>query len=232
MAFYKSTILLLCVPLAILLFLEAGTLWCLIKDILDDQSAKWVNYKWMLLGIALFFVIRYLIVKLHWPFRKGTEKANLEAMETFMHERTHQIVALLLGRRLHSFYAEQRSGVVYTSGNDNTHVLVALAPYCLPRITLTYIVARMMIKPEWIWLYDMIIGLSMGFHGVCFYKQTRNTQTDINQFPLYFSYFFIATFLLLNIIIVLVCIGNDYDIVDTICYILKASWKFITCFVN
>ena len=178
--------------------------------------------------MLIFLVIRYLIIKLHWPFSKGTGKANLEAMETFAHERTHQIVALFLGRRLHSFHSEQHSGMIYTSGSEHTHLFVALAPYCLPRITLVYIIARVMIKPEWIWVYDMIIGLSLGFHGVCIYKQTRKKQTDINQFPLHFSYLYIATFLLLNITIILVCIGKDYNILETLNYIIDNWVNFIS----
>ena len=47
------------------------------------------------------------------------------------------------------------------SGNEQTHLFVALAPYCLPLLTLICVIARVMIKTEWIWLYDMIIGLKM-----------------------------------------------------------------------
>ncbi len=232
MEFRKSTLLIICILLAILLLLETGTLWHIVKGTWTDHTTKLDNYKWTALGVILFMAIRYMIIKLHWPFRKGTGKTNLEAMETFMHEFTHQIVALFLGRRLHSFHAEQYSGMVYTSGNENTHLPVALAPYCLPWQTLIFVVARVMIKPEWIWLYDMIIGLSIGFHGVCVYKQTRNNQTDINQFPLYFSYLYIATFLVLNITIILVCIGINDDIVETFRYIINNWVSFISLLFN
>lgn len=227
MAFRKSTLIVFCIPLVVLLFLEVGTLLSLIKDFLSDPNTKLTNYKWMALGIVGFCLIRYLIIKLHWPFRKGTGKANLETMETHIHEGAHQLVALCLGRRLHSFFVEQHSGMVCTSGSEYTHLPVALAPYCLPWLTLIYVVARVMIKPEWIGVYDMIIGLSVGFHGVCIYKQTRNNQTDINQFPLYFSYLYIATFLVLNILLVLVCVGKDYTIAKTMAYVLKDFWETI-----
>ena len=220
MAFRKTTLLLACVPLAILLLLETGVLWRIFNKIWADVNYLG-QYKWVALGVVVFMLVRYLIIKLHWPFRKGTGKANLETLETFLHEGTHQVVALFLGRRLHSFYVEQHSGVVYTSGSEHTHLFVALAPYCLPWLTLLLVIARVMIKPEWMWLYDMMIGLSAGFHGVCLYKDTRKDQKDINQFPLQFSYLYIVTFLSLNTLIVLVSIGEDYHIFQTIRYIVE-----------
>lgn len=228
MEFRRSTLLLICIPLAILLFLETGTLWHTVKGTWTDHTTELENYKWMALGVILFMTIRYMIIRLHWPFRKGTGKANLEAMETFMHEFTHQLVALFLGRRLHSFHVERYSGMVSTSGNENTHLPVALAPYCLPWLTLLFVVARVMIKPEWIWLYDMIIGLSAGFHGICIYKDTSSKQQDINQYPLYFSYLYIATFLVFNIMIIIVSIGKNYDIVETGQYVLHDFWETIS----
>lgn len=228
MAFRKSTLIVFCIPLATLFILELGFLWFAIEKIWSNPSAKLDNYKWLALGVLFFMVIRHLIIKLHWPFRKGTGKANLETMETHIHEGAHQLVALFLGRRLHSFYVEQHSGMVCTSGSEYTHLPVALAPYCLPWLTLIFVVARVMIKPECIWLYDMIIGLSIGFHGVCIYKQARNNQTDINQFPLYFSYLYIATFLVFNITIILVCIGINDDILETFRYIIDKWVSFIS----
>lgn len=228
MEFRKSTLSILCVPLAILFLLEIGVLCHLIKDVFVEKKALLTNYKWMVIGIISFMIVRHLIIKLHWPFRKGTGKANLEMIETFMHELTHQIVALFLGRRLHSFYAEQHSGVVYTSGSVNTHLFVALAPYCLPWLSLIYVIARVMIKPEWIWLYDLLIGLSLGFNGVCIFKDTRHTQPDINQYPLFFSFIYIATFLLFNLMIILICIGKEFNIVETLRYMFSNFWEIIT----
>lgn len=232
MDFRKSTLLIICIPLAILLFLETGTLLHTIKGTWTGHTTDFGNYKWMALGVILFMTIHYMIIRLHWPFKKGTGKANLEAMETFMHEFTHQIVALLLGRRLHSFHSERYSGMVYTSGNENTHLPVALAPYCLPWLTLLFVVTRVMIKPEWIWFYDIIMGLSAGFHGMCFYKDTSSKQPDINQYPLYFSYLYIVTFLVFNIMITSVSIGKNFDIVDTGLYILNDFWKTISSIFN
>lgn len=227
MVYQKSTYSILCIPLALLLLLETGTLWQFIKETVAGYDTWLVNYMWMALGIVVFMAIRYLILKLHWPFRRGRGKANLELTETFMHEFTHQFVALLLGRRLHSFHAEQYSGSVTTSGNEHTRLFVTLAPYCLPLLTLLLVAERVMIKPEWLWLHDMFIGLTVGFHGVCFYKDTRSDQPDIKQFPLYFAYLYIVTFLLLNITITLVSIGRNLNIVDTIIYILKHFWSII-----
>lgn len=232
MAFRKSSLFLFCVPLAILMLLIIATLWNLIKELYVDNNTQLLNYQWTVLGIALFMAIRYLIIKLHWPFRRGTGKANLELLETDTHERIHQFVALCLGRRLSSIHVEQYSGVVYSSGGEVSHLLVSLAPYCMPVITLIFVFARVMIKPEWMWLYDNMIGLSIGFHGVCIYKQMRRNQSDINQYPLFFSYFYIITFLLFNITIILVSIGKDKHIVDTLLYIVHSFWEIINLTIN
>ena len=223
----KTTLYLICIPLTILLFLEAGVLWIVIKSTWTDYSIKLDNFKWTIIGIIAFMIIRYLIIKLHWPFSKGTGKANLELLETDIHERIHQFVALCLGRRLSSIHVEQHSGVVYSSGSEVSHLLVALAPYCMPMITLIFVIARVMIKLEWLWFYDMVIGFSIGFHGVCIYKDTKKSQPDINQYPLHFSYLYIATFLLLNITIILVSIGKGLNIVETIKYLFCNYWDIL-----
>lgn len=228
MAFRKTTYTLLCIPLFLLFLLEAGTLWHFLREIVANYNKSLANFKWVALGVVVFMAVRYLIIQFHWPFRRGTGKANLEWMETDMHEHIHQLVALFLGRRLHSLHVEQNSGLVTTSGNENNRLFVTLAPYCLPVLTLIFVTARAMIKQDCLWIQDIVIGLTMGFHGVCICKQTRSDQPDINQFPLHFAYLYIATFLLLNITIILVCIGMDKNLWETLQYIFRHFWTIIT----
>ena len=158
-------------------------------------------YKWMACGFCLFFFLRTLIRK------------NLTWFETFSHELTHIVVALLLFRKVHSFHAEEGSGVVYTSGQSNNMIVpMALAPYCLPIYTFLLLSVRCLMNFHGMWIYDIIIGVSLSFHVNCFIHQTGKYQTDINQYPLLFSYLFINVARLINVCIIVVAFFPSYNV--------------------
>ena len=173
-------------------------------------------YKWTGIGIIAFFILSRLFNK------------NLKWFATFSHELTHTIVSLLLFRKIHSFSAGMGYGEIYTSGNERTLVFVDLAPYCLPIFTYLLLSIRMMLAKDMLMYYDIIIGFSIGFHLYCFRTQTGSYQTDINKHPLIFSYLYISTALLFNLIVILVSYWHSRNLFSAILYILTEMWSKIT----
>lgn len=167
-------------------------------------------YQWVGVGIAAFAVIRAFV------------KKNMVWLETFSHELTHIVVALLFFRKIHSFHAEEGRGVVYTSGKHEYALApMALAPYCLPIFTYLLLSIRCMMDFHVMWIYDIIIGMSICFHYFCFKHQIGNYQTDINQYPLSFSYLYIVTALLINFCVIWVAFFPRYNV-------YTSFWRFVT----
>ena len=176
-------------------------------------------YQWTGIGIVAFFVISRFFNK------------NLNWFSTFSHELTHTIVSIFLFRKIHSFQAGRGTGEISTSGNSNTLVFVDLAPYCLPIFTYFLLGLRMMLVKNMLMYYDILIGLSIGFHIYCFKTQTGNYQSDINKHPLYFSYLYIATALLFNLCVILVSYWNDKNVFTAFWYVLTQMWKTLISFL-
>lgn len=150
-------------------------------------------YLWLLAGSCVFPLMNKFFVK------------NMELTKTFTHELTHTISGLLLFRRIHSFHAEEQgSGVVWSSGNDDIRFMTSLAPYCFPIFTFPLLMLRCLVALPFLPIVDVLIGFSFGLHLVCFIEQTRNYQTDINQFPLWFSYIYILSVWLFDLSIILI----------------------------
>lgn len=149
-------------------------------------------YLWLLAGTIIFPLMNKYFIK------------NMEMTKTFTHELTHTITGLLLFRRIHSFHAEEAgSGVVWSSGNDSLRFMTSLAPYCFLIYTFPLLMLRSLIANPYLPIIDVIIGFTVGLHIICFTEQTRRYQTDINQFPLCFSYAYIISVWLFDISILL-----------------------------
>lgn len=158
----------------------------------NTKRAYYPWYLWLLAGGCMFPLMNKFFVK------------NMELTKTFTHELTHTITGLLLFRRIHSFHAEEQgSGVVWSSGNDSIRFMTSLAPYCFPIYTFPLLMLRCLVASPFLPIIDILIGFSIGLHLVCFKEQIGNHQTDINQFPLWFSYIYIGSVWLFEISIIL-----------------------------
>ena len=167
-------------------------------------------YQWAGVGFVAFAVLHAVV------------KKNMTWLETFSHELTHIVVAFLLLRRVHSFHAEEGSGVVYTSGEHQYGLApMALAPYCLPIFTYLLLSIRCLMDFHGMWIYDILIGMTICFHFFCFKNQTGKHQPDINQYPLSFSYLYIVTALLINFCIIWVAFFPQYNV-------YTSFWRYVT----
>ena len=177
-------------------------------------------YLWTAVGAVAYTLLRGLLRK------------NIVWLETFSHELTHIVVSLMLFRKIHSFRAGQGSGEVTTSGSDVSRVFVSLAPYCLPIFTYLLLFFRPLIKADSLYVYDILVGISIAFHAICFKTQTGNHQPDINRFPLFFSYLYIAAALLFNLNTILVSYWSSKNVFTAFVYSLQSMWEGTTSFIS
>lgn len=172
-------------------------------------------YQWAAVGFVAYCI-----------FHKHV-RLNIEWLETDSHEKTHGIVGWLFGRRIHSAHSEEGSGCIYTSGNNVFSrwgmLPMSLAPYCLPLWTYSILWIRPLIGYHGLWIFDILVGITLAFHYFCFKFQTRSNQTDINQYPLSFSYVYIYLARIINGLIIIVMFFPQSDsIIYPIMRLLKA----------
>lgn len=123
-------------------------------------------------------------------------------------------------------------------------VPVSLAPYCFPLFTFFLLSLRWMMDFRGVWIFDILIGITLCFHFYCFKTQTGNYQSDINQYPLLLSYTYIFTSWLLVLCIIipaffpnmnghgtgsLVC---HYGVFSSVWRMLCAWWETLSSFVH
>ena len=159
--------------------------------------AHYIIYKWVGLGIAIYFVLS--IIRL---FNK-----NLEWLRTFSHELSHTVVGLMFLRKIHSFEAGQGEGVISHSGGLRFGtIFISLAPYCLPLFTFPLLFLRELSAANSLYIFDILIGLSLAFHIGCFRSQIGRHQTDITSVGVFKSYIFIFAMWIVNLTIILMSI--------------------------
>lgn len=196
------------------------------------------KYQWVGLGIVIYILFYYLINKFKKP--NDTVNSNLDFIEVFSHELTHAIVAILCMRKILSFHAERKNGVVWMTGGKWAEGIITLSPYCLPIFTMimlflwSLVATRSIVANEGLMAFDIIIGITLAFHVFCFYDQTGDFQTDIKQFPSFYAYTFIWVFRLLNLLIILLCYipnrhtGQPLKVWGAFWYLICQFWKDIT----
>lgn len=195
----KPTYILLCVILIALGVFFVTEIWTSLSHHISNLTKWFGNHKRSYYPWFLWFTAGAII----FPIMNRFLRKNIEMVKTFTHELTHGITALLTFRRIHSFHAEERQGVIYTSGRESTRFLVTLAPYCFPIYTFPLMLLRCIVTTSMLPIMDVLIGFTAGLHIVCFKEQTGNYQTDITSHPLFFSYTYIITVLLFDITLIL-----------------------------
>lgn len=167
-------------------------------------------YQWVAIGFISYYIFHHFIHK------------NIAWLETQSHEWSHSIVAMLFLRRIHSFVAEEGQGGVYTSGKSSLGLIpMTLAPYCLPWVSYLLLAVRPLIEFHGNWIFDILIGISLAFHCLCFKSQTGSYQTDINQYPLSFSFFYIWVARVINMLVIIVAFFPRYNV-------FTSFWRLVT----
>jgi hypothetical protein len=137
---------------------------------------------------------------------------RMPVVETFEHELTHAVAALMFFRRVTGFVVKRKGGTVsYQEGFGGrlANDFIGLAPYILPLFTALSIVGRFFVPATWFPWYDGWIGVTFGYHiwssieeiGGAWTKRKfvsagtgEVTQTDIARRGYVYSAIFIAAF--------------------------------------
>ncbi len=221
----KISYILWMVILALLILLTLPYLWEVLRVVFFPKRASlWAQlgiYMWAGVGIFAYSVF-------HWFVKK-----NIKWLETFSHEFTHAVVALLFLWRIHSFHAEEGHGLVEITGTKPYgKVPIDLAPYCLPVFTYLLLSIRGLMSHQGLWIYDILIGVTIAFHFFCFKNQTGNYQPDINRYRLSFSYFYIFTALIINFCIIWVAFFPQYNVFTSFWRYLTTLWHNLIAFIS
>lgn len=193
----KNNLIVITLILIVLLALTLPYLFYIGKVIFFPSNGTFIKqlsmYQWV--GVGMF---SYVILK-------RRVKHNITCFETATHERIHGFFALILQGRIHSVQVNEGKGLITYSGVKKWgRASVSLAPYCFPLYTYMLLSIRHLLDFHGKWVFDIIIGVSLAFHIICFRNQIGKHQSDINQYPLAFSYFYIIVSWIINLCIILV----------------------------
>ena len=194
------------------------------------------GYLWMAVGFIVYLI-----------FHKFFFRKNIDIMQTMLHEGAHMLVgALFLRRKIYQFnakssdalsYGDNTLGFVSSSRKGNRiSIMSTLAPYMLPYLTFLLLLFRLMIKNECLPIIDVIIGFSLMFYILCWKKDTRRDQSDIQLCGVFLSYLYIVTFLLLNISLIIYSlsggISEPMNIIDAVKHYFVQTWNDILMLVD
>lgn len=200
------------------------------------QSDIYSGYLWLGVGFILYLIFHRFV------FRK-----NIDIMQTMSHEGAHMLVgALFLRRKIYQFNAKSSDSLSY---NDNTlgfvssevkggriSIMSTLAPYTLPYITFVLLLFRLMIKNECLPIIDTIIGFSLMFYFLCWKKDTRIDQSDIQLCGVFLSYLYITTFVLFNISLIIYSVSggtsDPVNIIEAVKIYFTQTWNDILMIVD
>ena len=223
-----------CVVLFLLLVLLLRETWVIVVEhvLLPDwehfewRRLGWPNvfkcfniglYWWFIIGVVIYVLFRLLVVPRFDEFHR-----KFRSIETLSHELSHYVTGLSLGRHVHSIHAEENTGQVTTSGSAWSRPMTSLAPYTMPFLTYLALALRALIDWQNTWLYDILAGITMGFHLSVFVSDTKLCQTDINRFPtLWFPGLYIAVFHAFNLNVIAVTFWSSKNFFTAIWWVIQ-----------
>ena len=133
--------------------------------LVQDWSTWWPLWA----GVATGVIIDQMVLR------------RIPGLETFEHELTHAIMALLLLRSIRQFTVSRHRGgyVAYSGGlgGELGNDLIGFAPYFLPTFTALSVLLRPLfigrLPPNGVLVYDAWVGFTLGFHLWSTLRETR-----------------------------------------------------------
>lgn len=133
------------------------------------------NYVSLVAGFVAYGVFATTL----WVLRM---RHNLDWFMKFTHELTHTLLALLFGRKIYEFIVRGREcHVRYNTGLGIGYLPITLSPYCIPIYTFMIFPFRFAGDAHYMIIFDALIAFTYAFHLHSFIKQTRFTQSDIEN---------------------------------------------------
>ena len=165
--------------LAVLFFFVA--IRAFISNVLRMYNSEsfWVwsadgNYVGILCGLGayLLFMCTLIIPRI---------RHNLNWFMKFTHELTHTLVAVCFFAKIREFVVKEKECYVNYKSGPIGYVPVTLSPYCIPIYTFMVFPFRFAGMNDFMVFFDFLIAFTYAFHLHSFIKQTRLTQSDIEN---------------------------------------------------
>ena len=142
-----------------------------------------IGFNWRMtgnyVGLITGFGAYALFATMLWVLRM---RHNLDWSMKFTHELTHTLVALLFGRKIYEFVVRGREcRVRYDTKWGIGYLPITLSPYCIPIHTFMIFPFRFAGDAHYMIIFDALIAFTYAFHLHAFIKQTRLTQSDIEN---------------------------------------------------
>ena len=227
------TILLLVIGVILAAFEFYRTMLYAVNAASNDLYA---GYLWMAVGFIIYLIFHRFF------FRK-----NIDIMQTMSHEGAHMLVgALFLRRKIYQFNAKSSDSLSFNDNalgfvssevkNGRISIMSTLAPYTLPYLTFLLLLFRLMIKNECLPIIDTIIGFSLMFYFLCWKKDTRLDQSDIQLCGVFLSYLYIITFVLFNISLIIYSVSGGIvepmNIIEAVKLYFTQTWNDVLMVVD
>ena len=134
------------------------------------------NYVGLIVGLAAYVLFAITLKSLR-------INHNLNWFMKFTHELTHTLVALLFFKTISEFVVRGRECYVnYKVGKYGLgYIPITLSPYCIPIYTIMIFPFRFAGDAHYMIIFDALIAFTYAFHLHSFIKQTRLTQSDIEN---------------------------------------------------
>ena len=201
-----------------------------------SMNQLYSGYMWMAVGFVIYLI-----------FHKFFFRKNIDIMQTMSHEGAHMLVgALFLRRKIYQFNAKSSDSLSFNDNalgfvssevkNGRISIMSTLAPYTLPYITFVLLFFRLMIKNECLPIIDTIIGFSLMFYFLCWKKDTRRDQSDIQLCGIFLSYLYIITFVLFNISLIIYSVSGGItepmNIIEAAKLYFSQTWNDILMIID
>ena len=201
-----------------------------------SMNQLYSGYMWMSVGFVIYLI-----------FHKFFFRKNIDIMQTMSHEGAHMLVgALFLRRKIYQFNAKSSDALSFNDNalgfvssevkNGRISIMSTLAPYTLPYITFVLLFFRLMIKNECLPIIDVIIGFSLMFYFLCWKKDTRLDQSDIQLCGIFLSYLYIITFVLFNISLIIYSVSGGItepmNIIEAVKLYFTQTWNDVLMVVD
>lgn len=134
------------------------------------------NYVGLIVGFAAYALFALVLKTLRISH-------NLNWFMKFTHELTHTLVALLFFKTISEFVVRGKECYVnYKVGKYGLgYIPITLSPYCIPIYTIMIFPFRFAGDAHYMIIFDALIAFTYAFHLHSFIKQTRLTQSDIEN---------------------------------------------------
>lgn len=141
------------------------------------------NLVYLLAGMLGYFAISQILFK----------KLNYtpDFAETFAHELTHALFALLFFNKIESFFVHSRDGG-YITYRGNRNPFISLSPYFFPIFSYALFLVKFIAEKSIQNYLIIMIGITIAFHVRTMRKQFHNEQKDLTIYPRLFTNSFIS----------------------------------------